>query len=81
MPIPALLPNAIRSKVAVVPVIVGLTRAVTKGDLARATLEAICYQTKEILEAMAADSGLTLSEMRVDGGINGGKRWSDHFIG
>jgi glycerol kinase len=50
-------------------VIVGLTRSVTKAHLARATLEAICYQTKEILDAMAADSGLTLAEMRVDGGI------------
>jgi glycerol kinase len=50
-------------------VIVGLTRAATKAHLARATLEAICYQTKEILEAMEADSGLTLTEMRVDGGI------------
>jgi glycerol kinase len=54
-------------------VIVGLTRAVTKEHLARATLEAICYQTKEILEAMAADSGLTLTEMRVDGGITANK--------
>jgi glycerol kinase len=50
-------------------VIVGLTRAATKAHLARATLEAICYQTMEILDAMEADSGLTLTEMRVDGGI------------
>ena len=50
-------------------VIVGLTRAATKAHLARAALEAICYQTKEILDAMSADSGLTLDEMRVDGGI------------
>jgi glycerol kinase len=50
-------------------VIVGLTSAATKAHLARATLEAICYQTKEILEAMAADNEVTLTEMKVDGGI------------
>ena len=50
-------------------VITGLTRAVTKAHLARATLEAICYQTMEIMDAMAADSGLLLTEMRVDGGV------------
>lgn len=50
-------------------VIVGLTRAATKAHLARAALEAICYQTKEIMDAMSADSGITLSEMRVDGGV------------
>lgn len=50
-------------------VIVGLTRATNKGHLARAALESICYQTKEILDAMTADSGLALTQMRVDGGI------------
>ena len=50
-------------------VIVGLTRASTKAHLARAALEAICYQTREIMDAMMADSGVPLSEMRVDGGI------------
>jgi glycerol kinase len=50
-------------------VIVGLTRANTKAHLARAALEAICYQTKEVLDAMEADSQIKLSEMRVDGGI------------
>lgn len=50
-------------------VIVGLTRAATKAHLARATLESICYQTKEIMDAMSADSHLTFEEMRVDGGI------------
>lgn len=49
--------------------IVGLTRAATKAHLARATLEAICYQTREILDAMSTDSGIGLREMRVDGGI------------
>ncbi|MFM7860911.1 MAG: glycerol kinase GlpK [Candidatus Nanopelagicaceae bacterium] len=50
-------------------VIVGLTRANTKAHLARAALEAICYQTKEVLDAMEADSQIKLEEMRVDGGI------------
>lgn len=50
-------------------VIVGLTRAANKSHLARATLEAISFQTKEILNAMAQDSGVRLTEMRVDGGI------------
>ena len=50
-------------------VIVGLSRATTKSHIARATLEAICYQTKEILDAMVADSGVELTYMRVDGGI------------
>jgi glycerol kinase len=50
-------------------VIVGLTRANTKAHVARATLEAICYQTKEVIDAMESDSNIKLSEMRVDGGI------------
>ena len=54
-------------------VIVGLTRANTKAHLARAALEAICYQTKEVMDAMEADSGIKLKEMRVDGGITNNK--------
>jgi glycerol kinase len=50
-------------------VIVGLTRATTKAHIARATLEAICYQTREVLDAMSIDSGVRISTMRVDGGI------------
>jgi glycerol kinase len=50
-------------------VIVGLTRASTKAHFARATLEAICYQTRDIIEAMVADSGVEILDMRVDGGI------------
>jgi glycerol kinase len=50
-------------------VIVGLTRAATRAHLARATLESICYQTRDIMEAMMADSGVELTQMRVDGGI------------
>ena len=50
-------------------VIVGLTRGVTKAHLARAALEAICYQSREILVALAAESGVELKQLRVDGGI------------
>jgi len=49
-------------------VIVGLTRFVDRRHLVRATLEAICYQTREILEAMRADSGIALTTLKVDGG-------------
>ena len=49
--------------------IVGLTRAATKAHLARAALEAICYQTRDVMDAMAADSNVPMKEMRVDGGI------------
>jgi glycerol kinase len=50
-------------------VIVGLTRAANKAHLARAALEAICYQTRDVMDAMVADSGVPMTEMRVDGGI------------
>jgi glycerol kinase len=50
-------------------VIVGLTRAATKAHLARAALEAICYQTRDVMDAMVGDSGVPMTEMRVDGGI------------
>lgn len=49
-------------------VICGLTRGTSRAHLARATLEAICYQTRDVLEAMAADAGLSLKALRVDGG-------------
>jgi glycerol kinase len=49
--------------------IVGMTRFVNKGHLARATLEATAYQTRELLEAMNQDSGVTLSSLKVDGGM------------
>jgi len=48
--------------------IVGLTRGTTRAHLARATLEAIAFQSAELIEAMAADSGIALTELRVDGG-------------
>lgn len=50
-------------------VIVGLTRYINKGHLARAVLEATAFQTKEILEAMRQDSGVELKSLRVDGGM------------
>ncbi len=49
--------------------IVGLTRFVTKAHLARAALEATAFQTREVLDAMDADSGVPLTELRVDGGM------------
>jgi glycerol kinase len=48
--------------------IVGLTRGATRAHLARATLEAIAFQSAELIEAMAADSAIALTELRVDGG-------------
>ncbi|PWD42568.1 glycerol kinase [Gordonia paraffinivorans] len=50
-------------------VIVGLTRFVDKGHLARAALEASAFQTREVIEAMQADSGMELSTLKVDGGM------------
>ncbi|GFP43971.1 glycerol kinase, partial [Candidatus Hakubella thermalkaliphila] len=48
--------------------IVGLTRYVNRAHLVRATLEAICYQSRDVLEAMVADSGVQLKSLKVDGG-------------
>jgi glycerol kinase len=48
--------------------IVGLTRGTTRAHLARATLDAIAFQSAELLEAMRNDSGVALTELRVDGG-------------
>jgi glycerol kinase len=49
--------------------IVGLTRYVNRGHLARAVLEATAYQTREVIDAMNADSGVALSSLKVDGGM------------
>jgi glycerol kinase len=49
--------------------IVGLTRYVNKGHLARAVLEATAFQTKEVVDAMNADSGVPLTSLKVDGGM------------
>ncbi len=48
--------------------IVGLTRGSGRAQIVRATLESIAYQTRDVLEAMHADSGLSLQALRVDGG-------------
>ena len=50
-------------------VIAGLTRYANKSHIARAALEATAYQTREVLDAMVADSGVAISELRVDGGM------------
>ncbi|MDO5676915.1 MAG: glycerol kinase GlpK [Propionibacteriaceae bacterium] len=49
--------------------IVGLTRFVNRGHIARAVLESTAYQTREVLDAMEADSGVQLAELKVDGGM------------
>ncbi|GED10036.1 glycerol kinase GlpK [Cellulosimicrobium cellulans] len=49
--------------------LVGLTRYVNRNHIARAALEATAYQTREVLDAMNADSGVDLTELRVDGGM------------
>jgi len=50
-------------------VIAGLTRFAGKGHLARAALEAVAFQTREVLDAMARDSGVAIRELRSDGGM------------
>src|SRR5439155_12891195 len=49
--------------------IVGLTRFVNKGHLSRAVLEATAFQSRDVLEAMNADSGVSLTSLKVDGGM------------
>jgi glycerol kinase len=50
--------------------LVGITQYTQKGHIARATLEATCYQTKAILDAMEKDSGKALQRLAVDGGMS-----------
>lgn len=50
-------------------VVTGLTRFATKAHVARAALEATAYQTRDVVEAMEADSGVKLTELKVDGGM------------
>jgi glycerol kinase len=50
-------------------VVTGLTRYANRGHLARAALEAVAYQTRDVLEAMEKDSGIEVKELRVDGGM------------
>ncbi|MCB0924760.1 MAG: glycerol kinase, partial [Mycobacterium sp.] len=49
--------------------IVGLSRFNSNAHVARATLEAICYQSRDVVDAMAADSGVKLEVLKVDGGV------------
>jgi glycerol kinase len=49
--------------------IVGLSRFNTDAHIARATLESICYQSRDVVDAMAQDSGVSLDVLKVDGGI------------
>jgi glycerol kinase len=51
--------------------LLGLTRGSTAGHIARATLESMCYQARDVLEAMVADSQIDLKTLRVDGGAVG----------
>ncbi len=51
--------------------LVGLTRYINRGHIARAVLEATAYQTREVLEAMEKDSGIRLTTLKVDGGMVG----------
>ncbi|MDQ1726780.1 MAG: glycerol kinase, partial [Frankiaceae bacterium] len=46
-----------------------MSRFTTAAHLARATLEAICYQTRDVVDAMASDSGVRLDVLKVDGGV------------
>jgi len=50
--------------------VLGLTRGVTRAHLVRATLESLAFQTRDLMDAMAADAGAPLSELRVDGGAS-----------
>jgi glycerol kinase len=50
--------------------VLGLTRGVTRAHLVRATLEALAFQTRDLMDAMAADAGAPLGELRVDGGAS-----------
>ncbi len=50
--------------------VVGLTRGSTRAHFARAVLESMCYQTRDVVEAMQRDSGIALRELRCDGGAS-----------
>jgi len=50
--------------------IAGITRGTTKGHIARAALEAICYQSKDVMMAMQGDARIPIRELRVDGGAS-----------
>lgn len=50
--------------------LIGITRGTSKGHVARAVLESMAYQTRDVVEAMQRDSGITLKELRCDGGAS-----------
>jgi glycerol kinase len=54
-------------------VIVGLSRFHTREHIARATLEAICYQSRDVMEAMGKDAAIQFDELKVDGGVTANK--------
>ena len=59
-------------------VITGLTRYVTKAHLARAVLEATSWQTREVVDAMYQDSGVTITSLKADGGMTGNDLLMQH---
>ncbi|MEV6106988.1 glycerol kinase GlpK [Streptomyces sp. NPDC051940] len=59
-------------------VVTGLTRYVTKAHLARAVLEATSWQTREVVDAMYQDSGVQLTDLKVDGGMTGNNLLMQH---
>jgi glycerol kinase len=50
--------------------LIGITRGTTQGHIARAVLESMAYQTRDVIEAMQRDSGIALKELRCDGGAS-----------
>jgi len=51
-------------------ILAGVTRGTTRSHIVRAVLEAMCYQTRDVVDAMTEESGITLKEMRADGGAS-----------
>ena len=58
--------------------ITGLSRGTNKNHIVRAALEGICYQVRDVFEAMKKDSGITLKELKVDGGASA-NNWMMQF--
>jgi glycerol kinase len=59
--------------------LIGLTAECGLPEIARATLEAVGYQTRDLVEAMAADAGVAVASLRVDGGM-AASDWTMQFI-
>ena len=60
-------------------IVCGITRDTSSSDLVRAAIESVCYQTHDLVDAMLEDSGLNLSEIRVDGGMTA-NNWLLQFL-